>query len=93
MPGLRTLPQPAPVQPHVSKPALVNRQVNMLGDIWQVKAVEDAGGLCIRKRVTNTSMHTDGNHPIGCLDRLQNNFGVTTSLFPVVVPLSWELSS
>lgn len=36
--------QPAPVQPHVTQPALVNRQVNMLGDIWQVRAVEDVGG-------------------------------------------------
>lgn len=41
---LRMLPQPGPVQPHVTQPALVNRQVNMLGDIWQVKAVEDVGG-------------------------------------------------
>lgn len=41
---LRMLPQPAPVQPHVTQPALVNRQVNMLGDIWQVRAVEDVGG-------------------------------------------------
>lgn len=38
------LPQPAPVKPRVTKPALVNRQVNMLGDIWQVEAVEGVVG-------------------------------------------------
>lgn len=41
---LRMLPQPAPVKPRVTKPALVNRQVNMLGDIWQVEAVEGVVG-------------------------------------------------
>lgn len=46
---LRMLPQPAPVKPRVTKPALVNRQVNMLGDIWQVEAVEDVGGWAMHQ--------------------------------------------
>lgn len=43
------LPQPAPVKPYVTKPALVNREVNMLGDIWQVEAVEDVGGRAVHQ--------------------------------------------
>lgn len=67
------LPQPAAVQPHVTQPALVNRQVSMLGDIWQVKAAEAVGGAVHRMKMTNSCKHNCGNNPFYfcCVGRLQ----------------------
>lgn len=64
---LRMLPQPAPVRPRVTQPALVS----VPGGTWQVRAME--GELRIRVRMTNPCKHNCGNSPfhLCCVGRLQ----------------------
>lgn len=81
------LPNSAPVQPPVTKPALVNNKLTCR-DIWWVKAVEDIGGLCVfsgsRIRVTKRGLHNHRNNPsyLCSLDSFQNIFVHMILLIP-----------